>query len=157
MVLQNHETDVYQVYFKSQNQSQQKSIYDGQNFYVLDSKYQVVPQYSLINDQQYLVTNDGLVLLSDMWVLRDLYNNPISRVTSSNETIYSDDKILSQNQHRDRIVISDSGRILSFSVKHKQEYELLNSFIFPEKLNGDIFVTLEIDNADAIKDITANF
>ena len=92
-----------------------------------------------------------------MWVLRDLHINPISRVKSSNETIYSDDKILSQNQHRDRIVISDSGRILSFSVKHNQEYELLNSFIFPEKLNGEVFVTLEIDNADAIKDITANF
>lgn len=95
--------------------------------------------------------------MNDVWVIRDLTTDPISLVQSNTQEIYTDIKTLTSDNHRDRLVISDEGRIMTFSVLNEGNYEHVNSFIFPEKIKGDTYVTLETDKPNAFNDITSNF
>ena len=97
------------------------------------------------------------MLIDDMWVLRDLSTDPISSIKSKQQEIFTDIKSLTKSNHRDRLVISDYGRIITFSVINDGRYQNINSFIFPEKLKGDVFITLDTDKPNAFKDITSNF
>lgn len=118
-------------------------------------------QFCLVSE---LTDKDVTFVIFDYELDIDITKNPLSEITSYNngqvlDIFYTNCQLLGEEQNRVRFVTSDFGRSLSFSVfdKDKKQYEHLNTFIFPQKVQNSVKIVFSIDNPNDIKDITANF
>jgi hypothetical protein len=66
---------------------------------------------------------------------------------------------MAKNEHRARFVITDNGRIITYAVYNtdKKQFDNIKSFIYPNKIKGEVYLSLNLKQNDYIKDITTNF
>lgn len=151
--------------------------YVGLDYYIEDKRYEVIPRFLTADIEadnstdQYTLVIDSTVqevsfLINDHSLERDLSSFPLSEISSLEKDVevhsyYSDDVQLAKPNHRIRMVISDSGRIITIAVWNKSQSKFSNikSFIFPTKIEGNNYITLShnANDSEPITNITANF
>lgn len=151
--------------------------YVGLDYYIEDKRYDVIPRFLTADIEadnstdQYALVLDSTVqditfLINDHSLERDLSLYPLSEISSEEKGVevhsyYSDNVQLAKPNHRIRIVISDSGRIITMAVWNtpNSKFSNVKTFIFPTKIEGNNYITLShnANDSEPITNITANF